>query len=266
MKGWFSRKVPPPYRRGFTLVELLVVIGVIAVLIAMLLPSVASVREKAVMVRCKQNLGSIIQAATTYAATESPDKDFPDAWRWVDSKSRKLGGVWMDWAFGETITNGLLWGYLGKEPRVFLCEKFEKTYPLNPNFPADARAYVSYVMNEYFRSSGWNGFPRFRRSQIMFPARLGIFGEETPVATPYNSAVINNLCLAVAAYDGLPDGQGTRRDALAAFHDAPGGNVREGYANVAFADGHVERRHPRETKEVFTPEIVKRKKFPGRIP
>ncbi len=253
-------------RAGFTLIELLVVIGVIAVLIAMLMPSITAAREKAIAVRCRQNLASILQAAMTYAATISPDKDFPDSWRWVDSRSRSLGGVWMDWAFGETITNGFLWPLLSRDPRVFLCEKFVKTYPLNPNFPADAQAYVSYVMNEHYRSTGWNGFPRMRRSQIIFPAREAIFGEETPIATPYNSAVINNLCLGIPDYDGQPPDKGTKRDGLAAFHDAPNGNLREGYSHAAFADGHVERVHPRDIKEIFTPEIVKRAKFPDLIP
>lgn len=252
-------------RRGFTLVELLVVIGVIAVLMAMLLPSVTSMRERAIMVRCKQNLGSIMQAAIQYAL-QSPDRDYPDSWRWVYSRSLSYGGVWMDWAYYETVTNGFLWSFLAREPRVFYCEKFLKTYPLNPNFPPGAPCYVSYVMNEYYRAGGWNGQPRMRRQQIMFPAREAIFGEETPIATPYNSSVINNLCLGVPVYDGKDAKTGTKRDGLAAFHDAPGGNLREGYANVAFADGHVERVHPRDIKEYFTPEIVKRRLFPDRIP
>ena len=42
--------------RGFTLVELLIVIGVIVVLIALLLPSVASVRSRARSAQCQSNL------------------------------------------------------------------------------------------------------------------------------------------------------------------------------------------------------------------
>jgi prepilin-type N-terminal cleavage/methylation domain-containing protein len=52
---------------GFTLVELLVVIGIIAVLVAILLPTMARVRAHAMSTKCLSNLRQIGQACQIYA-------------------------------------------------------------------------------------------------------------------------------------------------------------------------------------------------------
>lgn len=75
-------------RRGFTLIELLVVIAIIAMLLAILMPALGSVKERAKRVVCASNLKQMSIGIATYAATYDDNiphplfNDYDGAYSW----------------------------------------------------------------------------------------------------------------------------------------------------------------------------------------
>ena len=134
-------QTPARRRRGFTLVELLVVVGILAVLIGILLPVMGRAREKARQTKCLANLRSLGQAMFLYA------NDFRD--RLPNGNPR---GVWIDYDGANHVVVDFAEELKG--PGVFHCpsdddEQPEEIITAGHDKPDSAR--VSYEFyNLYF--------------------------------------------------------------------------------------------------------------------
>jgi type IV pilus assembly protein PilA len=76
-------------RKGFTLVELLIVLAVIAALMSVATPTAINAVNKANGSAVAQNLQNLVSAGISYVSTEQPD-DVTSTTDWVDIKSNLI--------------------------------------------------------------------------------------------------------------------------------------------------------------------------------
>jgi prepilin-type N-terminal cleavage/methylation domain-containing protein/prepilin-type processing-associated H-X9-DG protein len=135
-------------RKGFSLVELLTVIGIIALLLALLLPVLTKARSEAVKVKCMSNLRNLLQAQSMYVAENKGFLTYPN---W--SVNLEATNNWsIGWLYTQERTSdplqqndvktGALYHYLN-DTKVYHCP----THVVD-NVPAGwTERLTSYIMN-----------------------------------------------------------------------------------------------------------------------
>lgn len=112
--------------KAFTLVELLVVISIIAVLLAVLMPALAKVKEQARIVVCATNLKNYGPALYMYAQSNSDKCPFSFSWLYLMGTIDKDSSVCPEacrWHYSVNTPDGTLWPYL-KDKNVHMCPTF----------------------------------------------------------------------------------------------------------------------------------------------
>lgn len=135
-------------RRAFTLVELLVVIGIIALLISILLPALNKARESAIQVQCASNLRQIGVAFQSFLAEHKG--------KYPQQPTNTSGWVPLD----QNTWWGRIGPYLGwKMPYVASPEAAAGTVGHCPNHTEQPGSF-SYVANWYIITNPNNPSPK----------------------------------------------------------------------------------------------------------
>lgn len=225
---------------AFTLIELLVVVSIIAVLMAILLPSLSGAREQAVRVACANQLRQLVLAMNYYASAEH-SQSYPRT-QYDPTKDKMLLG---NEGYGVADTFGRS-GYVGENnvpASLYLLMRTQKLSPTLFICPATTRD-GSELKGGIEQNSNWkapeDNISYSLASPYPGPAAASRFHWSTRAHVSF--ALLADINPGTrGSGSGVPNNApGPDHDTpLSAFRAANSNNHRNRGQNVAFPDGHV---------------------------
>lgn len=243
-------------RAAFTLVELLVVIGIIALLMAILMPALSKARAQANTVACASNLRQMGIAMVMYV---NETKHYPGA-------QAVLGGgrnfaIWptrLRWAMrgkpGAAGTPGTTGG--GGIEKLFWCPQnqegfsWQVKYGVGSNYASDSDVGFGYdkgenllMVNNVYFSYGYNdwGLGNVITDPAKHSLQRGLGGDINNTLKEVKQGHVKKAAEMIAIADNTATGAWKFNiDPQANEPDEWPSKIHRGGANFLFCDGHVE--------------------------
>ena len=248
--------VSPKHRRGFTLVELLVVIGIIALLISILLPTLGRAREAANAVKCLSNLRQLGMAFQMYSNANQG--------RFPASGMANQASGWIYWDAPRPLEDSALAPFTNKfvPADAMICPSDDVTN--RPGAGVGGPYKYSYAFNRFFTTDGnWQGVTRIQAVRNSSEKILLVEEDERTINDGRWEPHLGNYFAEYPVGEKGVDLLAIRHDRKRKFPDSPhvGGwswipnPDRRG--NAAFVDGHAESvpRDIAHKKENFDPRL-----------